>query len=206
MVLKPEQKYPHLLSKRLNWDLRTAAIAGSCNRRIIRSTIRDCVNLSTQDQIFALIQLTHLHRTEYAGFRTADNQYKYSYNEAYFENDMYEGLKPNDYTGLPKRVKDWVELGFSLHNEDAEFTRLCSDVLGLTAFLKSKNINYCIFSGPANNLSCDDTLYKELQQDTKVLDLLEFNMLGLTGKQVHPTEEGMQLIADYFFNLLCEQV
>lgn len=206
MVLAPEQKYPYLLSKKLNYNLKAAAIAGSCNRRIIRSTIRDCINLSKQEQVFALIQLTHLHRTEYAGSRTTDNQYKYSYDENQFEYDMYEGLKPNDYAGLPGRVKDWAEMGFSLHNDDAEFTRLCSDVLGLAAFLRSKNIKYCIFTGPAINLNIRDTLYSELKLDNNVLDLFEFNMLGLTGQQKHPDVVGMQLIADYFFNLLCESV
>lgn len=207
MKLLPEQKYPYLLSQRLHYQLRTAAIAGSCNRRIIRSTIRDCANLVNQDQqVFALIQLTHLHRTEYAGVRTVENQYKYSYDENQFEYDLYEGLKPNDLNEVPKRVQQWAELGFGLHNESAEFTRLCADLLGLASFFKSKNIGYCIFSGPAIQVSCQDTLYKELQKDNHVLDLLKFNMLGLTGEQKHPDDVGMQLIADYFFNLLCEQV
>ena len=86
MVLEPEQKYPYLLSKKLNYQLKTVAIAGSCNRRIIRSTMRDCTNLIDQNQqVFALIQLTHLHRTEYAGVRTQKNQYKYSYDQNQFE-------------------------------------------------------------------------------------------------------------------------
>lgn len=205
MVLEPEQKYPYLLSQRLGWDLRTAAIAGSCNRRIIRSTMRDCIKLSTQDHVFALIQLTHLHRTEYAGIKTVNNQFKYSYDERYFEYDKFEGVKPNDYTGLPSRVKDWAELGFSLHVEDAEFSRLCADVLGLVSFLKFKNIDYCVFTGPAIAVQSTDSLYIELQNDANVLDLLKFNMLGLTGEQHHPNVNGMQLIADYFFNLLYEQ-
>lgn len=206
MKLLPEQKYPYLLSQRLNYQLRTAAIAGSCNRRIIRSTIRDCINLVNQDQqVFALIQLTHLHRTEYAGVRTTTNQYKYSYDENQFEYDLYEGLKPNNLDEVPNRVQQWAELGFSLHDESAEFTRLCADLIGLTAFFQTRNIKYCIFSGSAIQVSCQDTLYKELQKDSCVLDLLKFNMLGLTGEQKHPDEKGMQLIADYFFNLLCEQ-
>ena len=203
MVLEPEQKYPYLLSKKLNYQLKTAAIAGSCNRRIIRSTMRDCTNLIDQNQqVFALIQLTHLHRTEYAGVRTQKNQYKYSYDQNQFEYDLYEGLKPNDLSEVPNRVRQWAELGFGIHDESAEFTRLCADLLGLTSFFQKRNIKYCIFSGPAIQVSCHDILFTVLESDSCVLDLLKFNMLKLTGKQEHPNEVGMQLIADYFFNLL----
>jgi len=202
MILDPDQKYPYLLSKKLNWELYTAAIAGSCNRRIIRSTIRDCINLSKLDEVFALIQLTHLHRTEYAGKRTKDNQYEYSYDDRYFDYDLYEGLKPNDYKGLSNHVIEWADMGYALHDDTAEFTRICSDTLGLAAFLKIKNINYCIFTAPKIDIDCQDALYKELQQDINILDPLKFNMLDLTGQQKHPDKDGMQLIADYFYNLI----
>lgn len=207
MVLEPEQKYPYLLGKKLNWKLRPAAIAGSCNRRIIRATYRDCLNLQKEDDIFVLLQLTHLHRTEYAGTRTKDNQWKYSFNEEFFEYDKFESLKPN-IIDIPPAVQKWADIGFTLHDELAEFNRICSELIGLTAFFKQHNINYLIYTGPKIELSSDilknDILYQYLKNDIRILDLITFNMLGLTGKQVHPDIDGMQLIADYFFSLLCE--
>ena len=67
-----------------------------------------------------------------------------------------------------------------------------------------------IFSGPRiyldKNKLVNDVLYQHLLRDQNVLDLLEFSMLGLTGKEKHPDADGMQIIADYFFNLLSESV
>lgn len=205
MVLEPEQKYPYLLSSKLNWKLRPGAIAGSCNRRIIRATYRDCLNLQKEDDIFVLLQLTHLHRTEYAGVRTKDNQWKYSFNEEFFEYDKFESLKP-DTTNIPPTVKKWADIGFTLHDELAEFNRICSELIGLTAFFKQHNISYLIYTGPKIELSNDilknDILYQYLKNDMRILDLLEFNMLGLTGKQEHPNKDSMILIANYFYSLL----
>ncbi len=208
MVLEPEQRYPYLLSRKLNWKLRPGAIAGSCNRRIIRSTYRDCLNLQKEkDDIFVLLQLTYLHRTEYAGVRTKDNQWKYSFNEEFFEYDKFESLNPNT-TDVSTNVKKWTELGFTLHDELAEFNRICSELIGLISFFKQHNINYIIYTGPKIKLDDalleNDILYRYLKKDTRVLDLINFNMLEITGKQSHPDKDGMELISDYFFNLLCE--
>jgi hypothetical protein len=205
MVLDLEQRYPYLLGKKLNWKLKPAAIAGSCNKRIIRATYRDCLNLQKEDDIFVLLQLTHLHRTEYAGTRTKDNQWKYSFKEELFEYDKFESVKPNA-IDIPPTVRKWADIGFTLHDELAEFNRICSELIGLTSFFKQHNINYLIYTGPkielSSNILKNDTLYQYLKNDMRILDLLEFNMLELTGKQAHPNKDGMILIADYFYSLL----
>jgi hypothetical protein len=201
LLLPPEQKYPYLLSKRLNWNLQTAAIPGSCNRRIIRCTIRDCIKLlSNNESIFALIQLTHLSRIEYAG---QGNSWRYA------KDDMYESLNGIDHPDNTPLGNDLVRSSFLLHNEHAELTRLMSDLVGLVGFFKQHNIKYLIYFGSEILVSptelANDTFYQYLKQDLGVLDLVGFNMLGLTGEQRHPDKTGNEIIANYFFNLLDEQ-
>jgi hypothetical protein len=205
LVLESDFRYPQILSKKIGWDLQASAIPGSCNRRIIRCTIRDCIKLlEKQKPIFALIQLSHMARTEFAGTKTRQNQWKYA------DSDFFESINGPDCPELQGIEKDWGRNSFLLHDEQAEFTRLASDIITLTAFFKLHKIDYLIYSGPKIQLTPEniesDTLYRYLLKDKNVLDLLKFNMLDLTGQQKHPDIIGMQLIADYFFNLLCEQV
>lgn len=204
-VLESHQRYPYLLADKLKWTLKSAAIPGSSNRRIIRCTIRDCIKLLDQSKsIFALIQLSHMSRTEFAGVKTTQNQWKYA------EDDQFESINGPDCPDISDIASAWSKKSLLLHNEHAELTRLMSDIISLTAFFKQHNINYMIFSGPKVYVHSDqvksDRFYQYLQKDSKVLDLIGFNMLDLTGKQVHPDINGMQIIADYFFNLLCGSV
>jgi len=173
-------------------------IPGSCNSRILRCTYRDSVKLLNEGKsFFALIQLTHLYRFEYAGEHTEKNCWKYA------ADDLFESITPST-QDIPNRIKTYANLNFSLHNNTAEFSKIIANLIGLTAFLKQNNIGYLIYSGPEVppiDMS-QDAMYQYLSKNVGVLDLLNFNMLGITGKQQHPDAEGMQQIADYFYQLL----
>ena len=98
-------------------------------------------------------------------------------------------------------MKSWV----SLFNSKATNNKLRSNIVALTGFFKANNIKYYIFNGPAEIMSNEsDDFLEYLASDSGVLDLTKFNMLELTGKQMHPDENGMRKIADYFI-ALCEQ-
>ena len=196
-VLDPEQRYPYLLADKLKWKLHASAIPGSSNRRIIRCTIRDCIKLLNQPEpVFAMIQLSHMSRTEFSGIKIKENQWKYA------EDDLFESINGPDCPDISALANEWGKTSLLLHDERAEFTRLMSDIIAMTAFFKQHNIDYMIFTGPKIHLNPDeldlDVFYQYLKKDYHVLDLLEFNMLDLTGKQIHPDIDGMQLIADYF--------
>ena len=229
MVLECTQRYPELIGAKAshgytNYETFNVATPGACNRQIIRSTMRHCMKFINDGRdVLALIQLTHLHRTEYADETIVPSYGQLStidkriYDDAwhsnanlstYFFNDEFRSIKPNQ-QGLPSKVDQWANLGFILHNETAAFRNLCLDIVGLTSFLKANNIKYVIYMGP-KLINIDesinlDPLYQFVRQDPNILDLFEFSMLGLTGKDKHPDIDGMQLIADYFFNLLFEQ-
>lgn len=198
---EPQYRYPFLIGKHFEWEVNAKAIAGSCNSRIIRCTIRDCINLLERNEpIVALIQLTYLSRFEYAGTRDAMNKWKYA------ESDEFESVKPNDLDGLPPDVVQWAKLTSLLHKDSAAWSQLYSDIVGLVGFFRQHNIRYYIYAGPdLTPVSIrDNVFYNYIENDPGVLNLRKFNMLDLTGKQKHPEPDDMKIIAEYFINLLGE--
>lgn len=201
-VIDESARYPALIAEHFGWDLLSAAIPGSCNDRILRCTIRDCIQLKKQNQeIIALVQLTHLGRTEYAGTRKSVNKWNYKTPP---DTDYFQSIKPNE-DFEESAVLDYMKSWVSLFNSKATNNKLRSNIVALTGFFKANNIKYYIFNGPAEIMSNEsDDFLEYLASDSGVLDLTKFNMLELTGKQMHPDENGMRKIADYFI-ALCEQ-
>jgi hypothetical protein len=194
-----EQRYPIIIGERQGWSVHDRGLPGSCNSRIIRTTIRDCCALlPRQEPIVALIQLTFLDRYEYPGVATADNRWKYE------NGDLFESVTPGQLQDSDLDVvNNWIRSNLLLHNDAAAYLQLFASLIGLTGFFRQHNIRYYIYNGPAQNNIFEPTdLYQYLKQDPGVLDLQTFNMLDLTGRQLHPDAEGMIAIADYFCNLL----
>jgi hypothetical protein len=194
-----EQRYPIIIGERQGWSVHDRGLPGSCNSRIIRTTIRDCCELiKNNEPIVALVQLTFTDRYEYPGVATADNRWKYE------NGDLFESVTPGQYPSEESEVvRSWARSNLLLHNDDAAYLQLFASVIGLAGFFRQHNIWYYIYNGPAQNNIFEPTdLYHYLKQDPGVLDLQTFNMLDLTGRQQHPDAAGMITIADYFCNLL----
>ena len=198
--LARRDRYPIILAEQLGWQCVDKAEPGSCNRRIVRTTIEDCVKLRSQsnEKIVALIQLSHLNRTEYP---TVKNPLP----------DPFYSIKPNNVNShVPEDAKKYSDYYWRLHNDHHILVNLITDLIGLISYFKQNDIQYLLYLGPdENNIYVDnvkdDVRFKFLNSELGVLDLAGFNMLALTGEQTHPTADGMRVIADYFFNLLCEQ-
>ena len=55
--LNRDDRYPIIIAKKLGWQCYDRAEPGSCNSRIIRTTINDCLKLKNQsEEIVALIE------------------------------------------------------------------------------------------------------------------------------------------------------
>ena len=220
-------RYPTLIGKHFVWEVIDHALPQSCNSKIIRCTIRDCLQLLDQNEkITALIQLTFLERFEYAGDPNGANQWQYSNGTI---RDEFEVIKSNDDANWPKEIRKYANSIFMHQRYNALCAQLFSNLVGLISFFKANNIKYRIFSGPSlvngvnhnvpinpvnsRAIECKDTILQDafyqhcISKDTNVLSLIDFNMLSVADANVpaHPTPEGMQKIADYFINLLCEQ-
>ena len=183
----------------MNWSVHDRGLPGSCNSRIIRTTIRDCCALlDKHEPVVALIQLTFLDRYEYPGQATADNRWKYE------NGDLFESVTPGQYPSEESEVvRSWARANLLLHNDEAAYLQLFASIIGLVGFFQQHNIRYYIYMGPSQNNIFEPTdLYQYLKKDPGILDLLTFNMLALTGHQMHSDHAGMIKIADYFCDLL----
>ena len=120
----------------MGWQVHDRGLPGSCNSRIIRTTIRDCCELIKRNEpIVALIQLTFLDRYEYAGEPTADNQWKYE------NGDLFESVTPAQlHTEGSQLVKDWARSTLLLHNDQAAYLQLLTGLIGLSGFFRQHGI------------------------------------------------------------------
>jgi hypothetical protein len=206
MNLPREDRYPLLIGKHCGWTVYDKASPGSCNTKIIRRAMRDCSKLlQQQEKIIALIQLTYKERWEYAGDPEGSNSWQYGWCE-----DLFETIKPNDEKNWPLELQTIGRQIFLLQKENALYSQLFSNLLGLVSFFKVNKIDYKIFAGPQginddHATMTQDAFYQYLSQDKNILDLTNFNILSLTGSQIHPDSAGMQKIADYFINLFDAQ-
>jgi hypothetical protein len=207
------KRYPLLIGKHFSWPVVDRAIPASCNSKIIRCAIRDCISLLKQNKpIVAMIQLTFKERFEYSGTPNGPNNWKYGEFNTGIDwvpaSDQFESLKGADHENWPDEVKQYAKIHTILQKPKAIDAELFSRLVGLVSFFKLNNIRYLIYAGPSafkNELTLDDPFYQYLLDDPSILNFLNFDMLSLTGKQEHPTADGMQIIADYFINLLDEQ-
>lgn len=170
--------YGNFLADHYNATFHNAGKPGSCNRRIIRSTVRDSINLP--ENTLAVIQLTFLHRTEKYSPITDKNSWKFDFQ------DYKESVKP-DNLDEPEN-QQFVNEFIKQYNDAAELTTLIADVLMLTKLLESRKIDYIIFALP--QLVQDTTVQHEisktllgydLAQNPKVLNIVTNSMFALLG-------------------------
>lgn len=198
LLIDKHARYPSLLAWHLKWKLRDNSWPGSSNARIVRCAYKDCLTLknNSSEKIVALIQLTHLFRTEFFTPEVENNDWLDGH-------DLFSSVKPNseDLSYIQRQFTDGF---FKINTAKSLMLQLMPQLLGLIAFFKQHNINYLIYFAPKEDRGeiKNNILFQELQKDAGVLDLIDFNMLDLTGEKTHPTNGGMQLIFDFFYKKL----
>lgn len=166
-----------LLGKQHSLTVHNAGKPGSCNQRIIRSSMRDAITLD--NETLMVIQLTFLHRTEKFSEVTAANQWKFDFQ------DFKESVKP--YKEKEIHNQSYAKEFIKQFNELAEFVCLTSSLLGLTSFLKLRKIPYFIFAyqplmlNPSESIK-DSLLYHELSKDNCILELLQDSLISRLGQ------------------------
>jgi hypothetical protein len=139
LPLDPDYRpgYLEMIADELGVPSENAGLPGSCNRRIIRSTLRDSLN--HDGSTLFIIQLTHLHRTERASERNGINDWKFD------REDYFESVKPHNESVEPHNSA-YVKHHLRYFDERAAMTDLTADVLMLAAWLRDREIPYYIFS------------------------------------------------------------
>lgn len=206
--------YPEIISTALSGELVNSGKPGCCNRRIIRTALRNLIELKQQNKdIIALIGLTFISRTELWQPMLApiDNDGNFhSITISHRLLDWSKGLDttiPDIFKYADKHVADYYKWWLFHYNPEAEITNLLTDLIMFKQWCVSNKIKYLIFSNvdllPEIDLNAPfiSGLVKELLQDPSVIDPWKFSFgtyalskghipkdFNLYGKHGHPNQ------------------
>ena len=163
-------RYPEVVGQLLDMPVNNQGQSGSCNRRILRTSTRDLLQL---DNVYlAVICLAPLTRGEWWNPRKVPTN-----NDGHFESFQISNL---DLKHSP--CADYANHWYRLYNDEAEETNLFSELILFTGWLKSRGVKYLIFSGNNATIKKIDPedvflrdFYHTLKDDPGVLDLYDFS-------------------------------
>lgn len=170
--------------------------AGSCNRRIVRTTCRDILRLRSQypGRILALVGYTFLHRTELWDKELSDHT-KWPDDGDFFslcamtEWDWFN--KKDQMYNFQDRLDLFNKTSVLWYDEEAQWTNLMLDTLLLSKFLRTQDCDYVIFSAanhrkdPELQIGEDiepqgpfiDDFKQQLGSDPGIIDLYGFSFV-----------------------------
>jgi hypothetical protein len=186
--------YAHHYGRLINGFVLSRARTGSCNRRIIRTTVHDMIHqrqLNPTQRIIALVQLTFEIRDELwmddieqtldpceTNFRTHQFSAMLNWREQLLTNNKIS----NDKGFLRK----WSEGRAFFYSPYAERINLLLDVLLLQNLFKSLDIEYLIFQGPRCEPLQDEYLkdfFLKQLSDPRILDFETFGFCDWCNQQ-----------------------
>lgn len=174
-------RYPEALGELLNTSVINRGENGSCNRRIIRTTVRDLCEMQN-DVTLAVICLAPLTRGEWWNEDKVPTD-----NDGHFESFQIHSPRLSDSPCRP-----FAESWYRLYNDEAEQTNLFLEILLFKNWLKSRNIPYLIFSGNNATIKKIDpedvflrSFYHDIREDAGVLDLYDFSFCKFCLDQGH---------------------
>ena len=147
------KRYSEFLGETYNCDVINRSIGGSCNSRIIRSSLRELINLKkTHTNILAVIGLSFIFRSEVWNtidqlerFKNQDDgeftSYQFAHGNNWFQNKAVSSTTPS-------HLKDYAKQWLTYYNPEAEITNLFANIIGLHAWCMQNQIRLLIFSGP----------------------------------------------------------
>jgi hypothetical protein len=147
--------YPELVAKTLTAQLINCGKSASCNRRIIRTTLRDLIELKNKHKnILALIGLTFISRTELwqPWNSVIDNDGHFSsiridHKKIHWGiNGLIDNIVPNIEEFADTQIQEYYRQWLNHYHPESELTNLLTDLLMFTGWAKNNNIRYCIFS------------------------------------------------------------
>ena len=170
------KRYSEFLGEHYNCASINNAISGSCNSRILRTSLRDLMELKKiEDSIVAVISLTFLLRTE-----LWDTLYQNKFiNDGDFKSVQTTLSKRwfYDKESLPiNKYKDYLEQWLRWYNVEAETVNLIKEIILLTSWCRLNGIRYTVFSGPPQEpidfqTPFVESFYKEMINDANVMNI-----------------------------------
>ena len=135
-----QKQYCDFFKDKYQFDVINRGVPGSCNRRIIRTTLRDCLQFDSTTAV--ILQLTNLYRTEVDSW---DQSWQ---RDDYFDpsqEEIFHSVKFVDDSNS-KPVKDFIKSKSKVVSEKQMFDELMVDLVMLTSYLDSKDIKYFVYS------------------------------------------------------------
>jgi hypothetical protein len=226
------QIYSNVVSDQYSSELVNRGERGACNRRIIRTTLRDLTDLKeAYNDILVLIGFTFLSRTETwrPDLPAAGNDgHFHSLTVNHSKIDWTNGLNDTIVTDIHKladpEVSEYYKQWLLHYDREAAMTDLLTDIVMLAGWLKQNNINYLMFS----NVDCFDgddligynspflnNLRLTVEQDPCIINPWNFSFgtyalenghepkdARLYGKHGHPGEQAHQMFGNYLLEYL----
>jgi hypothetical protein len=194
-----------------------AALGGSCNTRIFRTSVRDLLELKkSHDNIFAIVSITNIYRVE-----IWDQLGPVTGNDGHFQRFQIHSMDivPDEY-----RYKGYLKEWFRKHDDEAEIVNLLFLLNMFTAFLEQHNIKYLIWNSSLGlkpidfNSPFTKSLYEPIANNSNIIDLFNFTHTGYLknyktidsidyGIHGHHGEEAHADFADHIFtNYMSQQL
>jgi len=191
----------YYLSKHFKCESINNAIPGSSNSRIIRTSMRDALNLRPKRSLIVL-GLSFLFRTEvwipnhirqFDKFDGDFTSFQVPQTATWYESLLGGKRILKDEKLFPKEIVDYLHSFYKIYNEEAEYLNLLKDILGFVGFCKSNAIDYIIFPAaeklpPSSNIDIHSifltSFQKEIENDDHIFPLNNFcfNSFSLENK------------------------
>jgi hypothetical protein len=176
-----QNRYSDYLGQLLQADtVINNGLSGACNDRIIRTTVRDVLDLrkTTKDPVLAIVCLGNLIRNEWWNI---DRELPEGFKDGHFESFQIHSIDTNRWLPYYQFAQEW----YRHYNDEAEQTNLFKKLVMLTGFLQHHDVDYIIFAG--NSVTYKPIDYQDvfirsfaesISNDTNILDLNNFSFTG----------------------------
>jgi hypothetical protein len=231
----PNQKhkvYADHVAEQLRGALVNDGQPNSCNRRIIRTSLRELDKIKNEENIIVLLGLSFVSRTELWQLDLPANDNDGHFNPItidyeqinWKDHGLINTIVPNIHTYARLTVKDYYKNWLLHYHPESEVTNLLTDLIMFTGWCRSYNIKYLIFSNvdvlPDENQvgytsPFISSLHKTINEDKNILDLWRFSFKDyafshnlkpmdyeLYGEHGHPSEEAHTLFGNFLYNLI----
>jgi hypothetical protein len=228
-AIQGHKVYGDFVAEHFDAKFINAGISGSCNRRIIRTSLRDLLALKELDQCVALIGLTLIQRTELWQPEKPANANDGHFHSIRVDHESFDWSRglidtviPNISDHAETAVKDYYKNWLIHFNPESVLTDLFTDLLMFTAWARHNQVKYVIFFN-MNVLPGSDqvgytspfisSLVTEIQQDKNIIDPWTFSFgkhslsqgfipkdYTLYGIHGHPGPEAHQMFGQYLID------